>query len=111
MAFSFKGFLSPRASDQLPRMTAAHKDAVMHAVSAALNCACDTGAISAEQFSEAGDVMSRALAVYPNDRSCRTCDFFGEGPDHHCNRWGQVVPTLDAVEAGCKEHQEHEVPF
>lgn len=64
------------------------------------------GGALAEEF---GSVCEQALARYPEDRSCYTCDFYLAG---NCAHWQYKEIPLPARENGCDSWKaEDEVPF
>ena len=104
MNVSTRGWLD-RAPDGRRRMTAKQKDLIVRAVHAALDpCQADGG----ETVKLARMIVVGALEDYPEDRSCRTCDFLN-GTDY-CMNWRADVPP-DAIEKGCDRHQDDGVPF
>lgn len=106
---SCKGFLNPD-KNRRPRMTAKHKAAIFKALSAARDHEVDAGTLNEVQrqgLIYAELFISSAIADYPTDRSCHTCDHF-HGTT--CKHYAQEVPD-DAAEAGCDHHREHGTPF
>lgn len=106
---STKGFLSPDP-DRRPRMTHRHKFAITKAVAAIFAHWVDktsVGGMASPLAKSTMAMVAAAMEVYPEDRSCHTCDHF-QGTT--CAHWRQEVPPA-AVEAGCDEHREHGAPF
>jgi hypothetical protein len=52
-------------------------------------------------------VLAQALAAYPADRSCNTCDFFYAG---RCSHFKSEPPT-HFLAKGCDQHQSLGIPF
>ncbi len=104
---STKAFLSP-GPDRWPRMTEKQKESVAKAMKAVLDFY--VGDKPCIETDTAREVVSRALAAYPADRSCLSCDYFDKWEDRHCIHWSQSVPE-EHVEAGCDKHQTHATPF
>lgn len=101
-----KGFLARRSDGSL-RMTKAQRDVVQRAVDAALHHAKTSRVVLDDLASVVARVVGQALAEYPIDRSCVTCDFEAEG---FCHVWDDTIPQ-HAVDAGCDRHQAHGAPF
>ena len=95
--------------DGRPRMTKSQLDLVTRSISEILrrhatavgNRETVTTEIEVRKF------VSRAIAEYPADRSCLTCDFLHGGS---CQSWGEVVPEA-ALESGCDRWSDDDVPF
>lgn len=105
---AMKGFLRQDDPNAAPRMTRKQKDQVLRGVRAACDLADQQmGPLNVGLFACGADTVARALEVYPDDRSCYTCDHLH---GLTCQVWKEEPPP-SARETGCNQHQEDGVPF
>lgn len=105
---TLNGFLHQKGPGSEPRLTKGQKELVLRAATTALQTYAAHQPPAVRDGLKVYDVfLTEALELFPDDRSCFSCDF---KRSDYCGHWQEDIPPA-AMEAGCDRWQDNGAPF